>query len=83
MKLKKVTSTDPIERTTLSLHQSTHKSLSTYQEYYKSVYGEPIQLSHLIEEIVKDFINKDKDFTKFTEDAAGESGTAMDKSDPK
>jgi hypothetical protein len=65
MKLKKVTKNDPIERLAVSIHQSTMDMLARYQAHYKATYGEEIERSHLVEEMLRDYMESDKDFVKW------------------
>lgn len=65
MKLKKVTKNDPIERLAVSVHQSTLDLLARYQAHYKATYGEEIERSHLVEELLRDYMETDKDFMKW------------------
>lgn len=67
MRLKKVTKNDPIERLAVSVHQSTMELLTQYQRHYKNTYGEEIERSHLVEEIIRDYISSDKAFLKAAE----------------
>lgn len=64
MKLKKVTKNDPIERLAVSIHQSTMALLAKYQAHYSATYGEEIERSHLVEEMLRDYIESDKDFNR-------------------
>lgn len=64
MKLPKVTSSDPMKREALSLHQSTVDQLQAYRQYYKSIHGDEISMSQLVEEMVKRFMRDDRDFQK-------------------
>lgn len=65
MRLKKVTQNDPIERMAVSIHSSTQKRLEAYRDYYLKTYGEPIERSHLVEQMLLDYLNGDKEFAKF------------------
>ena len=65
MKLKRVTTNDPVERVALSLHQSLTANLAAYREFYKQTYGDEISLSQLVEEMAKSFMAEDKAFQKF------------------
>lgn len=62
MKLKKVTFSDPVERITIDLRQSTHDLIVKYQAYYKKTYGDEINRTQLIEEILRGFMVEDKAF---------------------
>jgi hypothetical protein len=66
MRLKKVTSNDPIERLAVSVKRSTQLMVETYRDYYRTTYGEEIERSHLVEEILRDFMLQDKGFQKFS-----------------
>lgn len=65
MKLKRVTTNDPVERVALSLHQSLTSNLAAYREFYKQTYGDEISLSQLVEEMAKSFMTEDKAFQKY------------------
>lgn len=67
MKLGKVTTNDPIQRLAVSVRKSTNAQIDQYREYYKTVYGDDIERSHLVEEILRNFMNTDKEFAKFLE----------------
>lgn len=64
MKLRKVTKNDPMERLAVSVHQSTVNLLAAYQSRYKEIYGEDITTSHLVEEMLREYMMTDKDFMK-------------------
>ncbi len=64
MKLKKVTVNDPVERLAVSVRQSTTQMIAAYMAHYEEVYGERIEKSQLVEEIIRDYIAADKDFAK-------------------
>ncbi len=64
MKLKKVTVNDPVERLAVSVRQSTTQMIAAYMAHYEAVYGERIEKSQLVEEIIRDYIAADKDFAK-------------------
>lgn len=64
MKLKKVTINDPMERLAVSVRKSTMDLVGAYQSHYEAVYGEKIERSQLVEEILREFISADKDFVK-------------------
>lgn len=64
MKLRKVTNFDPVERLAVSVRQSTLAALAAYQEHYKKTYGEEIERSQLVEEILRDYMETDKAFQK-------------------
>jgi hypothetical protein len=64
MRLRKVTQNDPVERLAVSVKQSTVKMIEDYRAHYKATYGEEIEKSHLVEEIIRDFILSDRDYAK-------------------
>lgn len=64
MRLKKVTQIDPIERISISLRTSTVTQLEQYRAVYEATYGEPIERSHLVEQMLLAFMAGDKDFQK-------------------
>jgi len=63
--LKKVTSTDPAARIGLSLRQSTLDNLQAYRERYTELYGDEISQGMLIEEILKDYMEADREFQRW------------------
>lgn len=64
MKLKKVTQNDPVERLAVSVRKSTMTRLEAYRTSYKDTYGEEIERSHLVEQMLNEFMNSDRDFAK-------------------
>ncbi len=64
MKLKKVTQNDPVERLAVSVKRSTMTMLDAYRAHYQTTYGEEIEKSHLVEEMLREFMLSDKDFAK-------------------
>jgi len=70
MRLKKVTQIDPIARLAISARQSTLSRLEAYQAHYEKTYGEPIERSHLVEQVLLDYMNGDKAFVKGQGDKA-------------
>lgn len=82
MKLSRVTSSDPLERLTASVRKSTAEMLGAYQQRYQQVYGDEIDKSKLVDELLRGFMLSDKDFLKFLEDRrpktdAGAGGAAQ------
>jgi hypothetical protein len=65
MKLKKVTSNDPVSRVPLTFHESTLRMLKHYQQMYQDTYGDTITQSHMVEELLKDAFASDKAFQKY------------------
>lgn len=78
MKLKKVTQNDPVERLAVSIKKSTMSRLDAYRAYYKATYGEEIEKSHLVEEILREFMSGDKAFDKFYTQGASASPGRVD-----
>ena len=70
MRLGKVTSNDPMKREALSLHQSTVDQLQAYRAHYRSVHGDEISMSQMVEEMVKRFMRDDREFQKVLTTAA-------------
>lgn len=64
MRLKKVTQIDPIERMAVSMRSSSLALLEKYRAHYELTYGEPIERSHLVEQVLLDYLTGDKDFQK-------------------
>lgn len=71
MKLPKVTKSDPLERLSVSVHQSTAEALRQYQLFYKANTGDDIAMGLMVEEMLKTFMAKDRAFQKHL-DTAGE-----------
>jgi hypothetical protein len=65
MKLKKVTSNDPVSRVPLTFHESTLRMVKHYQQMYQDTYGDTITQSHMVEELLKDAFASDKAFQKY------------------
>jgi len=63
--LGKVTDLDPIKTESLRMRTSILNRLEVFRSYYNLVHKEPIDKSHLINELVKAFIDQDKEFLKF------------------
>lgn len=70
MKLRKVTQNDPVERLAVSVKRSTMTMLEAYRAHYQATYGEEIEKSHLVEEMLREFMQSDKDFAKSQQKAA-------------
>jgi hypothetical protein len=81
MRLKKVTSNDPIERLAVSVKRSTQQMVETYRDYYRTTYGEEIERSHLVEEILRDFMLQDKGFQKFSAPLKNTDGQSAQSAD--
>lgn len=64
MKLAKVTSNEPTERIAIGMKQSAVLTLKSYQEFYKTSYGEEIALNQLVENMLLEFMKDDKEFQK-------------------
>lgn len=64
MKLKKVTKNDPKERLAVTVFRSTMQKLEAYRQHYVDTYGDEIEQSQLVEEMLRDFMEGDKDFQK-------------------
>ena len=64
MKLKRIVKSEPVVRLAVSIKTSTMARLDAYQKYYKSAYGEDIERSALVEEMLREFMGSDKDFIK-------------------
>jgi hypothetical protein len=76
MRLKKVTQIDPIERLAVSVRSSTLSLLDKYRANYEATYGEPIERSHLVEQVLLDYMAGDKDFQKRQQRVPGEPAPA-------
>lgn len=64
MKIQRLSKADPVERLSVSLKKSILDQLEAYKAYYEEHYKEPVQMSRLLEEILKQFIAGDKEFLK-------------------
>lgn len=64
MKLKAIAVKEPVERMTVSLKKSTVQLLEEYRAHYKAVYGNDVENSTLVEGILRDYIESDKDYQK-------------------
>ena len=64
MKLNRVTPKENVTRLAVSIKQSSHDMLEAYREQYKAVYGQEIEMSALVETMLKEFMTSDKDFMK-------------------
>lgn len=80
MKIKKVTQNDPVERLAVSVKRSTMTMLDAYRTHYLATYGEEIEKSHLVEEMLREFMQADKDFAKAL--ASVEPGKQVSKPNP-
>lgn len=65
MKLKKIAKQDTAERLTANIRHSTVAQVNAYRDYYLQVFGEPIERSRLVDEILSGFMQSDKEFQKF------------------
>lgn len=63
--LGKVTDLDPIKTEPIKMRTSVLNRLESYRVYYESVHKEPIDKAHLINELLKAFLEQDKEFIKF------------------
>lgn len=77
MRLKKVTQNDPVERLTVSVKKSTQDRLEAYRAHYERTYGEPIERSHLVEQVLLDYMTGDKDFMKQLSKSEGADTSAQ------
>lgn len=68
MRLKRITTKDPMKRFYISFHQSFLDLTSLYAEAYQATYGDELPLNQMMEEIVRSFINADPDFKKYLAD---------------
>lgn len=64
MKLKKIAQRERAERLSLSVKQSSYQLFAAYRKQYQHVHGEPIEISLLLETILLDYIDSDKEFQK-------------------
>lgn len=65
IKLPKAPTVDPVERVSFSLRKSSIEMINAYRDAYENAYGEKINLSSLVEDMLKGFMTEDKAFMKF------------------
>lgn len=65
IKLPKAPTADPVERVSFSLRKSSIEMINAYRDAYEDAYGEKINLSSLVEDMLKGFMSEDKAFMKF------------------
>ena len=65
MKLKRVTKNDPMLRLAVSIPTSCNNILLAYQDFYKSTTGDEIPMGLLVEQILREYTEEDKEFAKF------------------
>lgn len=80
MKLPRVTTNDPVERLPISVRKSTADLLEAYRTRYKQQYGDAIEKSALVENILRMFIQSDKDFMKWFEQGGNGAGAGSNPS---
>jgi hypothetical protein len=64
MKLHRIEKADPVQRITVSVRGSTLDLLDKYRLFYKQIYGDEIERSQMVNDILKEFMNEDKAFLK-------------------
>lgn len=79
MKMRKITSQDPIVRQTLGFKSSFINDITLYQKMYKIQYGDEISLSALLEEMARNYMSSDKDFKSYKDNLEGETATPLKK----
>lgn len=62
MKLKQVTKNGKLVRLNIGIKKSTDELLSAYQQAYLEQYGQEIERSTLVEQILVDYIRADREF---------------------
>jgi len=62
MKLKQVTKNGKLTRLNIGIKKSTDDLLSAYQQAYLEQYGQEIERSTLVEQILVDYIRADREF---------------------
>lgn len=62
MKLKQVTKNGKLVRLNIGIKKSTDDLLSAYQQAYLKQYGQEIERSTLVEQILVDYIRADREF---------------------
>lgn len=65
--LKKFTVVDPNARVNLTLKESTRRALEQYRLYYHKTYGDPVERSELVEQLLVAWMEQDKEYQKFVE----------------
>lgn len=74
IKLRKLSKADTAARLAVSVKSSTLNSLEVYREMYEKQYGEPIERSQLVDEMLRDFMVSDKGFQKYLTERMPKSG---------
>ncbi|MCC5610892.1 DUF2274 domain-containing protein [Nostoc sp. CHAB 5834] len=74
IKLRKLSKADTAVRLAVSVKSSTSQNIDIYKEMYEKQYGEPIERSQLVDEMLRDFMNSDKGFQKYLTERAPKSG---------
>lgn len=64
MKLRQISTKDTAESVSYRFRRSTVSLIEAYRVYYQKTYGDEIKSAPLVEEIVRNFIESDKDFAK-------------------
>ena len=69
MRLGRITTNDPMERLAVSVRHSTNVLIDAYRAAYKTKYGDEVERSQMVEEMLRRFMMDDKDFVKALEAA--------------
>jgi hypothetical protein len=73
MKLKKLNTADSLETLQPRVRKSTLDMLEKYREHYRATYGEEIKQSPLIDNMLRDYMESDRDFMKALASQAGKA----------
>lgn len=63
--LKKFTKNDPMGRVNLTLPESVRRRIEAYRLFYRAQFGDSVERSPLLQEILVSWFDQDKDFQKF------------------
>ena len=77
--LKKFTVVDPNARVNLTLKESTRRALEQYRIYYQKTYGDPVERSELVEQLLVAWIEQDREFQKFVEGMTAQQKAEVEK----
>ncbi|WP_018234284.1 DUF2274 domain-containing protein [Thioalkalivibrio thiocyanodenitrificans] len=75
MKIDRITNHDPIVRQALGIHKSVVDRLKSYQAMYSSAYNDEIPLNQLVEEMVRQFMDSDREFARFEKSKPSSAGS--------
>lgn len=68
LKIKAAVKPPEMQRVTFNLPVSTVQMLKAYGKAYKKEYGEEPDEDYLVNEVIRDYLDSDRDFKKFLEE---------------